>query len=101
MQKSDSKKIDEIQTTLGTIVGVFGKRFDGVDERLEKIEDRLDSMESRLTSIESEVKQINRGLDLIEERYGNIKGVTKEIDELRGRIAAIEKHLSTTKKIPA
>ena len=52
-------------------------------------------------SIRSELTDANRSLDQIEEHYANLKGVTKEIDELRSRMSAIEKHLGITKKIVA
>ena len=45
--------------------------------------------------------EINRRLDTIEERYANLKGVTKEIDEIRGEVRAIQKHLGIERKIAA
>jgi hypothetical protein len=45
--------------------------------------------------------EIYRRLDVIEEHYANLKGVTKEIDELREQVRAIEKHLGLNKKIAA
>ena len=54
-----------------------------------------------LKPIHHELKEINRRLDLIEESYANLKGVTKEIDEIRGEVRAIQKHLGIERKIAA
>ena len=35
MQKTDTKKLDDISATLGNIVEIFGKRFDAIDERFD------------------------------------------------------------------
>ncbi len=54
-----------------------------------------------LKPIYHELKEINRRLDVLDEEYKNLKGVTKEIDELRADVRAIEKHLGLNKKIAA
>jgi len=54
-----------------------------------------------LKPIHHELKEINRRLDMLDEQYKNLKGVTKEIDELRDQVRAIEKHLGLDKKIAA
>jgi polyhydroxyalkanoate synthesis regulator phasin len=54
-----------------------------------------------LKPIHHELKEINRRLDVLDEEYKNLKGVTKEIDELRDHVRAIEKHLGLDKKIAA
>lgn len=54
-----------------------------------------------LKPIHHELKEINRRLDTLDEEYKNLKGVTKEIDELRDQVRAIEKHLGLDKKIAA
>ena len=54
-----------------------------------------------LKAIHHELKEINRRLDTLDEEYKNLKGVTKEIDELRDQVRAIEKHLGLDKKIAA
>lgn len=58
-------------------------------------------IEQRLTSIDHELRDVNCRLDHLEEQFSNIKGVTKEIDELRDRIGEIEKHLGLNKRIAA
>jgi hypothetical protein len=35
----------------------------------------------------------------LEQHYANLKGVTKEIDDLRDRVKDIEHHLDISKKI--
>jgi len=54
-----------------------------------------------LKPIHHELKEINRRLDTLDEEYKNLKGVTKEIDELRDQVRAIERHLGLDKKIAA
>ena len=52
-------------------------------------------------AVRSELRDINRRLDALEEQFGNLKGVTKEIDELRGRVKSIEEHLKIRGKTTA
>jgi hypothetical protein len=54
-----------------------------------------------LQPIRHELREINRRLDTLDEQYRNLNGVTKEIDELRELVRAIEKHLGLDKKIAA
>jgi hypothetical protein len=54
-----------------------------------------------LKPIQHELREINRRLDTLDEQYKNLKGVTKEIDELRDQVRVIEKHLGLNKKIAA
>jgi polyhydroxyalkanoate synthesis regulator phasin len=60
-----------------------------------------DMIREELRPIHHELKEINRRLDALDEQYKNLKGVTKEIDELREQVRAIEKHLGLNKKIAA
>jgi hypothetical protein len=39
--------------------------------------------------------------DMLEQQYANLKGVTKEIDEIRTEVRAIQKHLGIERKIAA
>ena len=52
-------------------------------------------VDEKLQPIHASLTEINRRLDTIEEHYANLKGVTKEIDEIRGEVRAIQKHLGT------
>ena len=54
-----------------------------------------------LKPIHHELKEIDRRLDTLDEEYKNLKGVTKEIDEIRGEVRAIQKHLGIERKIAA
>ncbi len=58
-------------------------------------------VEEKLQPIHASLTEINRRLDAIEEHYGNLKGVTKEIDEIRAEVRAIQKHLGIERKIAA
>jgi septation ring formation regulator EzrA len=54
-----------------------------------------------LKPVRNDLKQIEERLDTLEQHYANLKGVTKEIDEIRGEVRAIEKHLGIERKIAA
>jgi len=54
-----------------------------------------------LRSIHATLADINRRLDAVEEHYANLRGVTKEIDEIREEVRAIQKHLGIERKIAA
>jgi hypothetical protein len=54
-----------------------------------------------LKPVRNDLKQIEERLDTLEQHYGNLKGVTKEIDEIRAEVRAIQKHLGIEKKIAA
>ena len=58
-------------------------------------------IEEALRPIHHELREINRRLDMLDQEYKNLKGVTKEIDELRDQVRAIEKHLGLSRKIAA
>lgn len=47
-------------------------------------------IDAALDPIRSELAEINRRLDSLEEGYSNLRGVTKEIDELRDRVRKLE-----------
>jgi hypothetical protein len=51
--------------------------------------------------VREQLREIEKRLDLIEQNYANLKGVTKEIDEIRGEVRGIQKHLGIEKKIAA
>jgi chromosome segregation ATPase len=79
-----------------------------IKERVEQLpsEDRVreivrEEVTEALQPIHATLADINRRLDLIEEHYANLKGVTKEIDEIRAEVRAIQKHLGIEKKIAA
>ena len=54
-----------------------------------------------LKPVRNDLKQIEERLDTLEQHYANLKGVTKEIDEIRGEVRAIQKHLGIERKIAA
>ena len=58
-------------------------------------------VDEKLRPIHASLADINRRLDTIQESYSNLKGVTKEIDEIRDEVRAIEKHLGIERKIAA
>ena len=60
-----------------------------------------EEVRAEFRTIRRELTLINRRLDKLEENYANLKGVTKEIDDLRADVRAIEEHLGINKKIAA
>jgi len=58
-------------------------------------------VDEKLRPLHASLTEINRRLDTIEEHNGNLKGVTKEIDEIREEVRKIQKHLGIEKKIAA
>ena len=54
-----------------------------------------------LKPLREQVKNIEDQLDMLAEQYANLKGVTKEIDEIRTEVRAIQKHLGIERKIAA
>ena len=54
-----------------------------------------------INPLHHELREINKRLDALDEQYRNLKGVTKEINELRAQVRAIEKHLGLDKRIAA
>ena len=52
-------------------------------------------------SLHIELADINRRLDALTENYANLKGVTKEIDDLRAQLRSIQKHLGLNREIAA
>ena len=51
--------------------------------------------------VREQLGQIEKRLDTLEQHYANLKGVTKEIDEIRDEVRAIQKHLGIERKIAA
>jgi hypothetical protein len=54
-----------------------------------------------IKSVGEQLKRIETRLDTIEQHYANLKGVTKEIDEIRAEVHEIQKHLGIERKITA
>ena len=54
-----------------------------------------------LKPVREQLTDIEDRLETLEEHYANLKGVTREIDEIRAEVRAIQKHLGIEKKIAA
>lgn len=54
-----------------------------------------------IASLRSELREINERLDGLEDSVGGLRGYAKELDELRARIGAIEKHLGVHRVVAA
>ena len=51
--------------------------------------------------VREQLRLIEKRLEVLEEHYANLKGVTKEIDEIREEVHAILKHVGIERKIAA
>jgi prefoldin subunit 5 len=54
-----------------------------------------------LKPVREQLRQIDERLDSLEQHYANLKGVTKEIDDIRTEVQAIQQHLGIERKIAA
>ena len=57
--------------------------------------------EANFRSIRIELTAISKRLDMLEQQFSNLRGVTKEIDDIRDRVRDIEMQLGLAKKIAA
>jgi chromosome segregation ATPase len=64
-----------------------------LEDRLERVETRLDKVDARLASIEAELASIRRDFNDLQEKFENVSGFRKEIDNALERIAAIKKKI--------
>jgi septation ring formation regulator EzrA len=94
------KNTRDILDTLDFIKERMATKADVAEVRLELHTFRTET-EANFRSLRTELAEINKRLDIIEQNYANLKGVTKEIDEVRERVRDIEKHLGLNKKIAA
>jgi len=94
------KNTKDILDALDFIKERMATKADVAEFRLELHTFRTET-EAGFRSLRTEPADINRRLDLIEQNYANLKGITKEIDEVRERVRDIEKHLGLSKKIAA
>ncbi|OHB19267.1 MAG: hypothetical protein A2854_02260 [Parcubacteria group bacterium RIFCSPHIGHO2_01_FULL_56_18] len=62
-------------------------------EHLAPIIKTLEHHTKELADIKAEIRDIRQRLEVLERRFENLLGVTKEIDHLLQRVVAIEKRL--------
>lgn len=94
------KNTRDILDALDFIKDRMATKTDVGEVRLELHTFRAES-EAAFRSLRTELVGVNKRLDLIEQNYANLKGVTKEIDEIRAEVRAIQKHLGIERKIAA
>lgn len=107
-----------IEGQIDTLTALVEKGFGAVSDDIAFIKERMatnaDIAELRLElhtfrtetaadfrSLHVDLAEINRRLDLLDRQFANLKGVTKEIDDIRDRVRDIEKHLGLANKIAA
>ena len=84
---------NELRAEMKEGFGAVDRQFMAVHVQFKEVDNRLDGMNAELYHLRSEAKDIRHTLEDLEEQIGNIKGYTKEIDELYKRLKIIEKHL--------
>jgi uncharacterized coiled-coil DUF342 family protein len=66
-----------------------------------QVAEQFSQVHTELRTIHDEVRDVSRRIEKLEEAVQDIRGYAKELDELRGRIRAIEHHLGIEKRIAA
>jgi septation ring formation regulator EzrA len=94
------KNTEDILDALDFIKERMATKSDVAELRLELHTFRTEA-EANFRLLRRELTDINKRLDMIEQNYANLKGVTKEIDEIRAEVRAIQKHLGIERKIAA
>ena len=89
-KKPQKKKGRGIQETLDFIVDHMATK-DDVREIIRQEVPGIVALEVK--DIRETVKHIEKRLEKLAEQYENLKGVTKEIDDLRTQLRVIQKHL--------
>jgi transcriptional regulator of acetoin/glycerol metabolism len=77
VKKTDSKKLDEVMSTLADMTEDFGTRFDKLDDELTAVKSKLDGINRRLDS----------------------EAMLRTDQKIPARVAAIEHHLGIDRKI--
>ena len=83
----------------------IGKGFAAVADDIDDLDHKIMSLrattEGGFLSLRDELREINECLNTLDENYKNLRGVTKEIDQIRSRVKDIERYLGINKKIAA
>ena len=99
------KDIHDLTETMAFVVERMATKDDlkslATKADLAKLAEQVTGIEGDLKNIHRELGEINKRLDTLDEHYKNLKGVTREIDDLRADVRAIEKHLGINNKIAA
>ena len=93
------QNLKDILESINFIKERMASKSDVAELRLELHTFRTES-EGSFRSLHIELADINR-LDTLQDLYGNLKGVTKEIDDIRADVRAIQKHLGLHRNITA
>jgi hypothetical protein len=79
----------------------FAALADDIDDLDHKVMSLRATTDGGFLSLRDELHEINECLNSLDENYKNLKGVTKEIDDIRIRVKELEKRLGIEKKIAA
>ena len=105
-----------LERKIDNLTQIVKRGFSNLDTRIEKgfaaIAADIDDLDHKIMSLRAttetgflslrdELHEINECLNALDENYKNLKGVTKEIDDIRSRVKDIERHLGINKKIAA
>ena len=94
------QNLADILESINFIKERMATKSDVAELRLELHTFRTES-EGNFRSLHIELADINRRLDTLQDLYANLKGVTKEIDDIRADVRAIQKHIGLHRNIPA
>ena len=94
-----------VEAKLDTLTALVEKGFAAIADDIAGVKKEMRShflaLAEDIGEIRSELRDINRRLDALEQVVGGLRGFAKEIDEVRGQVRAIQKHLGLSKKIAA
>jgi archaellum component FlaC len=79
----------------------FAAIVDDIEDLDHKIMSLRATTETGFLSLRDELQEINECLNALDENYKHLRGVKKEIDDIRTRVKDIERHLGIGKKIAA
>ena len=79
----------------------FAAIADDIDDLDHKIMSLRATTDGGFLSLRDELQEINECLNTLDENYKSLRGVTKEIDDIRTRVKDIERHLGISKRIAA
>jgi hypothetical protein len=85
MRISDSKKLDQIIAMLADMVGVFGKRFDGIDDGFESVDERFGKIERKLDEHSRDLGEIKT---LVADNIDKRKQLEVRVTNIEKKIAA-------------
>lgn len=92
--------IQNVRDELSDLRSEMTTGFAGIRAEISDIRETMATKED-VKELRAELREINMRLDNLEEAVGGMRGYAKEIDGLRTRLAAVEKHLGLNRTLTA